>query len=67
MINQELVNLQVGNNAHQQSALAGIAEHCTAITAASQQQIAPLTVQVPTVPPAMTKSKIIKSDVPARM
>ena len=50
-LNQELSNLQLANNAHHQSALAGMAELRAAITAA-QQQIALLTVQVP--PPAPT-------------
>jgi hypothetical protein len=45
-LNHELSNLQVANNAHHQSALAGIAELRAAITAA-QQQIALLTVQTP--------------------
>jgi hypothetical protein len=51
-LNHELSNLQVANNAHHQSAIAGMAELRAAITAA-QQQIALLTVQVPTPTPAM--------------
>ena len=49
-LNHELSNLQVANNAHHQSALAGIAEIRTAL-ATAQQQIALLTVQAPTIAP----------------
>ena len=48
-LNSELANLHTANNAHHQTALAGIAELRTAITAA-QQQLALLAVQPPAAP-----------------
>ena len=55
-LNHELSNLQVANNAHHQSALAGIAELRAAITAA-QQQIALLMVQNPCSKPGSTTQR----------
>ena len=53
-LNSELANLHTANNAHPQTALAGIAELCTAITA-TQQQLALLAVQLPTTAPPAYK------------
>jgi len=54
-LNSELANLHVANNAHHQTALAGIAELRTAITAA-QQQLALMATQPPPAPPTYQRS-----------
>ena len=50
-LNSELANLHTANNAHHQTALVGIAELRTAITATQQQELALLAMQPPTAPP----------------